>query len=279
MTTPLLQERLPVDDLGALIDHRGREVSLTDLVEPSALATAWGHPGPPLVLLLGRGWFCPRDQAHLRHLADGWDRLALAGASFAYVAVQSRSEQAAFRSGLGAGFAFLSDADRTLAHGWDLIDDTEGEQADVLRPLVLLCDHDLVVRRIWDGWWIDGRPTVDELLLAIRDLRGDRADGSYEGWTDERVTALRVPAKVWEDDLDPPGDVSERDVPGRVTTWNRAAGTGTVELDDGRTATVHFTAVPGHGDRGLPVGADVVADVLDHPADGTWLTNLRRAQG
>lgn len=275
MTTPSLHEPLPLDGVGPLVDHRGRGVDLASLVKPSRLATAWGHPGPPLVLLLGRGWFCPRDQAHLRHVVGGWDRLALTGASFAYVAVQAWEEQAAFRAGLGAGFAFLSDADRALATAWDLVDATEGEQSDVILPVVLLCDHDLVVRQVWDGWWLDGRPTVDELLLALRELRADRADGGYEGWTDERVTALRVPAKVWEDDLDPPGVVTERDVPGRVAAWDRAAGIGTITLDDGREATVHFTAVPGHGDRGIDVGEDILADVLDHPADGTWLTNLR----
>lgn len=261
---------------GALVDHHGRDLDLASLVGPNKLATAWGHPGPPLVLLTGRGWFCPRDQAHLTHLAGGWDRLSLTGASLVYVATQSWREQAAFRAGLGAGWTFASDADRLLTNALGLLDETEGEQADVMRPTAVVCDNDLVVHAAWDGWWMDGRPNVDELLIAIRALRPDRVDGAYEGWTDERVTSLRVPQRVWRDDLDPLGTIARRDVAARVTTWSRASGIGTVELDDGTEATVHFTAIPGEGDRGLPVGAAITVDVLDHEADGTWVTNLRK---
>lgn len=277
MPVPAIGQDLTELDLppGSLVDHHGRDLDLATLTKPGTLPRAWGHPGPPLVLLTGRGWFCPRDQAHLTHLAAGWDRLSLSGASFVYVATQSWREQAAFRAGLGAGWTFASDPDRILTNALGLLDETEGEQADVMRPTAVVCDHDLVVCAAWDGWWIDGRPTVDELLLALRDLRADRADGAYQGWTDERVTSVRVPQRIWANDLDPLGTIARADVEATVATWSRSAGIGTLTLDDGTTATAHFTAVPGEGDRGVPVGAKALVDVLDHPSGQTLVTNIR----
>lgn len=270
-TPPAVGDRLPDVEL---VDHHGRTVGLGDLTRPRGLARRVGFAGPPLVVLTGRGWFCPRDRAHLRSLVARQDELLLGAVALVYVAVQPPEVQAAFRAGLGADWTFCADTARVTARRWGLLDPTEGEYRDVLRPYGFVCDPDLVVRAAYDGWWLTGRPTVDELVRDVRRIRTGWPGGRYEDWTDDSVTALRVPAGVWADGVEPPGRIVRRDVTGTITAFDRRTGEGTVTTAGGAKLFFHFTAIPGSGYRSPDVGAAVTVDVVDHPS-GPLATNVR----
>lgn len=268
---PAIGERLP--DV-ALVDHLGTTMTTRELSRADELAQRAGFAAPPLVVLTGRGWFCPRDRTHLRSLVARQDELLLGGVAVVYVTVQEPEVQASFRAGLGAGFPFCSDTDRTAARRWGLLDPTEGEYPDVLRPYAFVCDADLVVRASYDGWWLTGRPSVDELVRDVRALRVSSAGGRFEDWADERVTALRVPARTWATGGSPPGPIARRDVAATVTTYDDLTGQGTVTTDEGDPLFFHFTAIPGVGGRRLEPGTRVTVDVIDH-ASGPVATNVR----
>src|SRR5688500_8574429 len=84
-----------------LPDHTGRERTLSDLAG-----------GDPLALFTSRGWWCPKEQRYLRELRRLQDEFEVGYARIVVVSVDPPEVQSAFRAGLGARFAFLSDAER-----------------------------------------------------------------------------------------------------------------------------------------------------------------------
>lgn len=54
-----------------LIDHTGHQLALSSFTKPSRLDRLVGfETGYPLIVVFGRGFFCPRDQEQLRQLVQ-----------------------------------------------------------------------------------------------------------------------------------------------------------------------------------------------------------------
>ena len=144
-----------------------------------------GHPrrladlpgGDPLVVHTYRGWFCPKERAYLRQVLLPLQDVAEVGyVRMVSVSVEPPPVAAAFRAGLDARWPFLSDVDRTWQAALDLREITDTVH-DPYLPTVILCDPDLTVRRVWDGYWMWGRPSLPELWEALRDAgRALRSD-------------------------------------------------------------------------------------------------------
>lgn len=148
-----------------LPDHDGRPRTL------SALAG-----GDPLVLCFSRGWWCPKEQAFLRGLVRLQEELEVAYARIAVVSVDAPEVQAAFRAGLGARFAFLSDHERRWLGPLDLLETTDAVHAPY-RPVALTLFPDLTIHAAYDGYWFSGRPTLEELRADLRAIsRAIRTD-------------------------------------------------------------------------------------------------------
>lgn len=139
-----------------LPDHTGRMRRLSEVAG-----------GDPLVLLTSRGWWCPKEQRHLRSLLPLQDELEVAYARIAVLSVDPPEVQAAFRAGLGARFTFLSDAGR---HYLDVLGlrETTDTVHHPYRPAAFSLYPDLQIHAAYNGYWYLGRPTIDELR---RDLR------------------------------------------------------------------------------------------------------------
>ncbi len=123
--------------------------------------------GRPLVLAFVRGWWCPKEQVRLRNLVGFQDELQREYGRLAAVTVDEPYVNGAFRAGLGGGFPFLSDVDRRVAEGLDLLELTDETHRPYL-PLTFLLDSLLGIRGIWCGFWFWGHPTLDELRLGLR---------------------------------------------------------------------------------------------------------------
>jgi len=120
------------------------------------------------VLHTYRGWFCPKDRAFFRHVLLPLQDLAEVGyVRMASVSVEPPEVSAAFRAGLDARWMFLSDARRELQALLDLREVTDMVH-DPYVPTVLVCDPDLTVRRAYFGYWLWGRPSLDELWADLR---------------------------------------------------------------------------------------------------------------
>ena len=146
-------ERFPDLDLP---DHTGR---------PRLLSEVAG--GDPLTLLFSRGWWCPKEQRHLREVTALQDEFEVAYTRMVVVSIDAPEVQAAFRAGLGARFVFLSDADRRWLTQLDLLEDTDTVHRPY-RSTAFTLHPDLTIHAAYDGYWYWGRPTMEDLRQDMR---------------------------------------------------------------------------------------------------------------
>ena len=74
----------------------------------------------------------------------------------------------AFKAGLGATFHFLSDEERALTNQLGIAESTDSRHGPLPVPFTFALLPDLTINRIWNGWYMTGRPTPDELRLTSR---------------------------------------------------------------------------------------------------------------
>lgn len=141
-----------------LPDHTGRARRLSEVVA-----------GDPVVLLFSRGWWCPKEQRHLREVTALQNEFEVAYARIVVVSTDPPEVQSAFRAGLGARFVFLSDADRRWLPRLDLLEETDTLHRPY-RPIAFTLLPDLTVHRRYDGDWYWGRPTMEELRQDMRSI-------------------------------------------------------------------------------------------------------------
>jgi peroxiredoxin len=148
-----------------LPDHNGIVRRLSELAD-----------GDPSVLTFFRGWWCPKEQTFFRGLVGLQDEAEVAYTRFVSVSVDPPESLAAFRAGLGARWTFLSDGDRRYQGELGLRETTDSLHHPYA-PAVFTLRPDLVIHRVYNGYWFWGRPTMEDLrqdLRAItRDVRTD----------------------------------------------------------------------------------------------------------
>jgi peroxiredoxin len=76
----------------------------------------------------------------------------------------------AFKAGLGAPFPFLSDQSRDLTNLLGISENTDSAHGPLPVPFTFALLPDLTIHRIWNGWYFVGRPTLDELRVAAREM-------------------------------------------------------------------------------------------------------------
>lgn len=124
--------------------------------------------GDPLVVHTYRGWFCPKERTSLREVLLPLLEIAEVGyVRMVSVSVEPPEVSSAFRAGLDARWTFPSDPDRSWQSALDLREITDTVH-DPYLPAVLDPDPDLTVRRVYDGYWMWGRPSLHELWADLR---------------------------------------------------------------------------------------------------------------
>ena len=170
-----------------LPDHRDELRRLSRFTRPSPLDERLGFDdGYPLILVFGRGFFCPRDGEQMRGLVSSIE-LAVNYCKLVSVSADPSMVGAAFRKGLGAEWPFLSDERREVIKELGILDETEGEYAGVSRPFTFVLRPDLTVHKIYDGWFFVGRPTIEELRHDLREIMQTRKDFRYEAYDTPEV--------------------------------------------------------------------------------------------
>jgi len=139
-----------------LPDHTGR---------PRLLSEVAG--GDPLTLLFSRGWWCPKEQRHLREVTALQDEFEVAYTRMVVVSIDAPEVQAAFRAGLGARFVFLSDAERRWLVQLGLLEESDTVHRPY-RPTAFALYPDLTIHAAYDGYWYWGRPTAEDLRQDMR---------------------------------------------------------------------------------------------------------------
>ena len=260
-----------------LPDHAKRPRRLSVYTKPGPLDEKLGFDdGYPLVLVFGRGFFCPRDQEQMRGLVRFQSELAVNYCKLVSVSADSPRVAAAFRAGLGARWPFLSDERREVIKSLGILDETEGEYAGVSRPFTFVLEPDLEIHRIYDGWFFVGRPTLEELRHDLRGIMQSRKGYRYEAYDTPEVKRIRIPQQEWAGGAPLPGESGLPAARGVVSSFDVKAGVGWISSETAGEVFFSFTAIPGEGYRTLGPGTSVVFEVVDNER-GPTARNVQQA--
>ncbi|MHB8659611.1 MAG: redoxin domain-containing protein [Solirubrobacteraceae bacterium] len=141
-----------------LPDHTGRDRRLSEVAA-----------GDPLVVLFSRGWWCPKEQRHLREITALQDEFEVAYTRIVVVSVDAPEVQSALRAGFGARFLFLSDAERRWLPRLGLLEGTDTLHRPY-RPTAFTLHPNLTIEHRYDGYWYWGRPTAEDLRQDMRTI-------------------------------------------------------------------------------------------------------------
>jgi peroxiredoxin len=139
-----------------LSDHRGKRRTLSEL-----------QAGDPLVLVLSRGGYCPKERRQHEGLLQLHREMEVGYCRLVTVSTDNLIETAEFRTGVGAHWTFLSDPGRKVQTDLDIAEYTDPEHNPMI-PHTLVLEPGLRVYKIYNGYWYFGRPTVEELRLDLR---------------------------------------------------------------------------------------------------------------
>jgi len=139
-----------------LSDHRGMRRTLSALQESD-----------PLVLVLSRGGFCPKERRQHEGLLQLHREMQVGYCRLVTISTDNLLETNEFRAGVGAHWTFLSDPGRKLQKDLDIAEYTDPTHNPMI-PHTLVLEPGLRVYKIYNGYWFFGRPTVEELRLDLR---------------------------------------------------------------------------------------------------------------
>ena len=125
--------------------------------------------GDPMILVLSRGHFCPKDHQQHLELADLYPRIAVAYTRIVTISTDNLLETNEFRDAVGAQWTFLSDAGRKVQKDLEIQEYTDPHH-DPMIPHTLVLEPDLRVYRIYNGYWFWGRPSPEDLSQDLREV-------------------------------------------------------------------------------------------------------------
>ncbi len=141
-----------------LPDHRGTQRKLSELQGDN-----------PMVLVLSRGHFCPKDQRQHRNLVELFPELKVGYTRIVTISTSTQLETVEWRDGLGAQWPFLCDPRRKVQKDLDIQEYTDPHH-DPMIPHTLVLAPGLEVFRVYVGYWYWGRPSNDDLRHDLREL-------------------------------------------------------------------------------------------------------------
>jgi peroxiredoxin len=139
-----------------LSDHRATHRKLSEL-----------QADEPLVLVLSRGGFCPKDRRQHEGLLQLHREMRVGYCRLVTISTDNLIETSEFRNGVGADWPFLSDPGRMVQKDLDIAEYTDPDHNPMI-PHTLVLEPGLRVYKVYNGYWFFGRPTVEELRLDLR---------------------------------------------------------------------------------------------------------------
>jgi peroxiredoxin len=139
-----------------LTDHGGRRRTLSEL-----------QGGDPMVLVLSRGGFCPKERRQHEGLLQLHREMLVGYCRLVTLSTDNLLDTNEFRTAVGAAWTFLSDPGRTVMRDLDIAEYTDPHNNPMI-PHTLVLEPGLRVFKVYNGYWFFGRPTVEELRLDLR---------------------------------------------------------------------------------------------------------------
>ena len=160
-----------------LSDQSGRRQRLSEI-----------QGGDPMIVVLSRGHFCPKDRRQLRNLVELYPEIKVAYTKVVTISTDNLLETNEMRDALGAAWPFLSDPGRVVQKDLDIAEYTDPHH-DPMIPYTFVLAPELEIAAIYNGYWYWGRPSNDDLRRDLREItRAIRPDwdlgiaGMRERW-------------------------------------------------------------------------------------------------
>jgi len=125
--------------------------------------------GDPMILILSRGHFCPKDHQQHLDLAAFYPKINVAYTKIVTISTDNILEGREFKAAVGAQWPFLCDPGRKIQQDLEIQEYTDPHH-DPMIPHTLVLDPGLVIHKIYNGYWFWGRPSVDELWQDLREI-------------------------------------------------------------------------------------------------------------
>jgi peroxiredoxin len=142
----------------------------------------------PMILLLARGHYCPKDHQQHLELAANQAKITVAYTRIVTISTDPVFESNEFRASVGAQWPFLSDPGRKVQKDLDIQEYTDPHH-DPMIPHTLVLKPGLVIHSVYNGYWFWGRPSFADIWGDLRDvtreIRSDwdlGAPGLREAW-------------------------------------------------------------------------------------------------
>ena len=139
-----------------LADHTATRRKLSELQGPD-----------PMILVLSRGGFCPKDRRQHEGLVQLYRELEVGYCRMVTISTDNITETNEYRKGVGAYWPFLSDDGRKIQKDLDIAEYTDPLHNPMI-PHTIVLEPGLVVYKIYMGYWYFLRPTLDELRQDLR---------------------------------------------------------------------------------------------------------------
>jgi peroxiredoxin len=141
-----------------LTDHSRRRRKLSEL-----------QGEDPMIVILSRGHFCPKDRRQMRNLVDLYPELRVGYTRIVTISADNIIQTNEFRDALGAQWPFLADPGRKVQKDLDIQEYTDPHN-DPMIPYTFLLEPGLKIFKIYNGYWYWGRPSNDDLRRDLRDM-------------------------------------------------------------------------------------------------------------
>jgi len=106
----------------------------------------------PMVLVLSRGGFCPKDRRQAEGLVELHRELEVAYCRLVTIGTDNISQTNEYRTGVGAHWPFLSDAGRIVQKDLDIAEYTDPVNNPMI-PHVIVLEPGLVIYKVYNGYW------------------------------------------------------------------------------------------------------------------------------
>ena len=125
--------------------------------------------GDPMVLVLTRGHFCPKDHQQHREIVELLPRIDVAYTKIVTISTDDAHGCWDMKKATGATWPFLSDPGRIVQRDLEIREHTDPHH-DPMVPHTLVLAPGLIVHSIYCGYWFWGRPSRDDLWRDLREV-------------------------------------------------------------------------------------------------------------
>jgi peroxiredoxin len=139
-----------------LSDHTSKRRKLSELQEQD-----------PMIVILSRGGFCPKERRQAEGLLALHREMEVGFCRLVTISTDNLLETNEYRNGVGAHWPFLSDPGRVVQKDLDIAEYTDPTHNPMI-PHTIVLEPNLIIYKIYMGYWFFGRPTVEELRQDLR---------------------------------------------------------------------------------------------------------------